>query len=219
MKHIQSQDDGQMIYHGLLDSLEELDRLDEGLAAMRARHGNPPDRFTPATLSTLIRIILGQQISRAVADTLWQRLHQHNLSNSPELARASYEQLQELGLSRRKSEYIIDIARAEQDGRLDLSALNRASAEDFSAELIQYRGIGSWTISNYRLFCLGDFDAWPGNDLALMEAVRRLRELEYRPSVSMMDKIAQRWTPYRGAAALLLWHLYAVWVRNARPLS
>ena len=198
-------------------ALSCLDKLDADLASARKTYGNPPDRFEPATFPSLVRIILGQQISRQVAKVLWQRLQKNGWQEADTLASLNFDELQSVGLSRRKAEYVIELARAETDGRLNLKQLNKQPAEKFSAKLIGFRGIGSWTISNYRLFCLSDFDAWPGNDLALMKVVKRLKMLDRLPTHSEMDKIARRWQPYRGAAALLLWHLQSCLVGNGRP--
>ena len=198
-------------------ALSCLDKLDDDLASARKTYGNPPDRFEPATFPSLVRIILGQQISRQVAKVLWQRLQKNGWQEADALASLNFDELQSVGLSRRKAEYVIELARAETDGRLNLKQLNKQPAEKFSAKLIGFRGIGSWTISNYRLFCLSDFDAWPGNDLALMEAVKRLKMLDRRPTHSEMDEFAIQWQPYRGAAALLLWHLRSCVDGNGTP--
>ena len=201
----------------LLEALQELDQQDPHLAAARQRFGNPPDRFEPASFASLVRIILGQQISRQVAVALWGRMTERGWTKAELLAALAYEDLQAVGLSRRKAEYIIDLARAEVSGELDLDSLNNKPSEAFCDKLISYRGIGGWTVSNYRLFCLGDFNAWPGNDLALMEAVKRLKQLEARPTHAEMDKFAEGWQPYRGAAALMLWHIYGCLVRDGTP--
>ena len=198
-------------------ALSCLDKLDDDLASARKTYGNPPDRFEPATFPSLVRIILGQQISRQVAKVLWQRLQKNGWQEADTLASLNFDELQSVGLSRRKAEYVIELARAETDGRLNLKQLNKQPAEKFSAKLIGFRGIGSWTISNYRLFCLSDFDAWPGNDLALMKVVKRLKMLDRLPTHSEMDEFARQWQPYRGAAALLLWHLHSCLVGNGTP--
>jgi len=203
----------------LIKALRNLDKLDADLANAKKTYGNPPDRFEPATFPSLVRIILGQQISRQVAVVLWKRLQTNGWQEADTLAGLEYDNLQSIGLSRRKAEYVIDLARAETDGRLDLQQLNNQPAKEFSTKLISFRGIGSWTVSNYRLFCLADFDAWPGNDLALMEAVKRLKILDRRPTHIEMDEFAHRWHPYRGAAALLLWHLYSCFARDGSPTA
>jgi len=201
----------------LESALAALDRLDPDLKSARATYGNPPDRFEQASFSTLVRIILGQQISRAVASHLWERMKAKGWQDEHGLKGLAYEDLQAIGLSRRKAEYILDLASAINSNSLDFETLNSQDRQIFRQRLIAHRGIGDWTINNYRLFCLADLDAWPGNDLALMEAVKRLKSLDARPSHKEMDQIAAGWAPYRGAAALLLWHLYACLVRDSRP--
>ena len=74
--------------------------------------------------------------------------------------------------------------------------------------LINIKGIGQWTINNYKIFALQDIDAWPTADLALQEAVKIIKQLNNRPNQDEMEKIGKTWKPYRGAAALFLWHLY-----------
>lgn len=203
----------------LIKALSCLDDQDVDLANARKTHGDPPDRFEPATFSSLVRIIVGQQISRQVAVVLWTRLQTKGWLETETLALLDYEDLQAVGLSRRKAEYIIDLARAEANGALDLIRLNKQPAKQFSAKMLEFRGIGNWTVSNYRLFCLADFNAWPGNDLALMEAVKRLKTLAKRPTHGEMDYFACQWQPYRGAAALLLWHLYSCLSKNGEPTA
>ncbi len=203
----------------LLLALKALDDLDTDFKVARACWGNPPDRFIQSGFPALARIILGQQISRAVANNLWGRFVERNWQEAQTLAALNYEALQDIGLSRRKAEYIIDLARAEAQGELNLAKLEKQPADIFTQTLIGYRGVGNWTVYNYRLFCLVDLDAWPGNDLALMEAVKRLKKLSERPSHTEMDELAQSWAPYRGAAALMLWHLYACLVRDGRPVG
>ena len=138
------------------DALQALDRLDAEIKAARARWGNPPDRFSQPGFSALVRIILGQQISRAVANTLWSRMTEHNWCDAPSLAALDYTALQNIGLSRRKAEYIIDLARAEAEGRLDLEALGQQPAEIFTQKLIAYRGLvaGRSAITDYSVWLI-----------------------------------------------------------------
>jgi len=203
----------------LLSALEELAQLDPDMRFVLTHFGPPPDRFHDGGFKALARTIVGQQISRAVADKIWQKMTDASWVEDTQLAKLDYEKLQEIGLSRRKAEYIIDLARAVDIGQLNLAELKKKPAEEFYQILCNYRGIGHWSASNYRLFCLADLDAWPGNDLALMEALRLLKKLESRPTHDEMNKAAEQWKPWRGAAALLLWHLYACEVRNARPMG
>ena len=118
------------------------------------------------------------------------------------------------GLSRRKAEYLIGLATEINAGTLDLPALADLPGDEVQTRLTRIRGIGSWTADNYRLFALADLDAWPVNDIALQEGMKLLKSLEIRPSAPELEVIAEHWRPYRGAGALVLWHLYGILVRN-----
>ena len=74
--------------------------------------------------------------------------------------------------------------------------------------MLPIKGIGQWTINNFKLFALQDVNAWPSADLALQEAIKILLNLIKRPSQIEMENLGQNWEPYRGAAALFLWHFY-----------
>ena len=204
--------------HQLSSALDQLAAKDPDIAAARAAYGDPPDRMVAPGYSTLARIILGQQISRAVAETLWQRLDSASWTEAPALAVRQPDELLQLGISRRKAEYLIDLAKACQSGELDFDALGQMPGEAVQEMLTQFRGIGNWTADNYRLFALADFDAWPGNDLALQEGMRLLKQLNTRPGPDQMDALADAWRPVRGAGALMLWHIYAASRRPGAPV-
>ncbi|MGC6518099.1 MAG: DNA-3-methyladenine glycosylase family protein [Candidatus Puniceispirillaceae bacterium] len=197
-----------------LDSLADKDR---DIRSALAVCGYPQDRSMPQGYESLARIIIGQQISRILATNIWQRLEARKWTSAEVIAELPLEDLQKTGLSLRKAEYLSGLAKAVLSGDLDLPGLAHCDGEIVRSRLVEYRGVGNWTADNYRLFALQDMDAWPGNDLALQEAMRRLKSLPARPSAKEMDKLASDWVPYRGAGALFLWHLYAIEVRNATP--
>ena len=88
------------------------------------------------------------------------------------------------------------------------------NGDDVQKRLTEIRGIGAWTANNFRLFALGDLDAWPANDLALQEGMKRLKNLVERPSAKDLLALGDAWRPFRGAGALMLWHLYGILVRK-----
>ena len=94
------------------------------------------------------------------------------------VVRLTVEEMMQVGLSRRKAEYMIGIAKEITSGRLNIQELASLPGEDVQARLVAIRGIGAWTADNFRLFALADMDAWPVNDVALQEAMRRLKSLE-----------------------------------------
>ena len=196
-------------------ALDQLAAIDADIAAALSRFGPPPDRSLPANYETLARSIIGQQISRAAASAIWTRMRDQDQSSAPIIAAKQPDDLMPFGLSRRKAEYLIGIADEIQSGRLDLAALAEMSSQDVQIRLVEIRGIGAWTADNFRLFALGDMDAWPANDIALQEGMKRLKLLNERPNGKMLEKLGDAWRPYRGAGALMLWHIYGILVRKA----
>jgi DNA-3-methyladenine glycosylase II len=196
-------------------ALDKLAAIDADIAAALSRFGPPSDRSLPASFETLARSIIGQQISRAAASAIWTRMRDQDQSSAPIIAAKQPDDLMPFGLSRRKAEYLIGIADEIQSGRLDLAALAEMSGEDVQKRLVEIRGIGAWTANNFQLFALGDMDAWPANDIALQEGMKRLKLLDERPNGKMLEKLGEAWRPYRGAGALMLWHIYGILVRKA----
>ena len=196
-------------------ALDQLAAIDADIAAALSRFGPPPDRSLPASFETLARSIIGQQISRAAASAIWTRMRDQDHSNAPIIASKQPDDLMPFGLSRRKAEYLIGIADEIQSGRLDLPSLAEMSGGDVQKRLVEIRGIGAWTADNFRLFALGDMDAWPANDIALQEGMKRLKSLDERPNGKMLETLGEAWRPYRGAGALMLWHIYGILVRQA----
>ena len=196
-------------------ALDQLAAIDADIAAVLSRFGPPPDRSLPANFETLARSIIGQQISRAAASAIWARMRDQDQSSAPIIASKQPDDLMPFGLSRRKAEYLIGIADEIQSGRLDLASLAKMSGEDVQKRLVEIRGIGAWTADNFRLFALGDMDAWPANDIALQEGMKRLKSLDERPNGKMLETLGEAWRPYRGAGALMLWHIYGILVRPA----
>jgi len=130
------------------------------------------------------------------------------------VAGAGIEEMMMTGLSRRKAEYLIGIADEIASGRLDIDSLADMPGEDVQKRLVAIRGVGAWTADNFRLFALADMDAWPVKDVALQEAMRILKSLDARPTAEEMEILGEAWRPWRGAGALVLWHLYAIEVRK-----
>ncbi len=195
-------------------ALDKLSALDPDIADAVKKFGPPEDRSLPANFDTLARSVIGQQISRAAATAIWHRMQEQNIQKPDIIAAMPVEQVMQAGLSRRKAEYLIGIADEITSGRLNLGSLHQLSGDGVQKRLIEIRGIGAWTADNFRIFALGDMDAWPVNDLALQEGMKRLKNLDARPNSEQMKQLGAKWKPYRGAGALMLWHIYGILVRR-----
>lgn len=195
-------------------ALAGLAALDPDVSRALATYGPPPDRSLPIGYETLARAIVGQQVSRAAASSIWVRMANDGVTDEAVIAQKTPDDMMQSGLSRRKAEYLIGIAQEIVNGTLDLPGLSAMRGEDVQKRLVKIRGIGEWTADNYRLFALADMDAWPVNDIALQEGMKILKSLNTRPDAKQLQSMGDAWRPYRGAGALVLWHIYGVVVRK-----
>lgn len=199
-------------------ALDSLGRAVPRFAEIRTVIGDPHLRRWPTGFATLVEVIAGQQVSTASADAIFGRLKAAIVPMTPAtMLAASDETLRACGLSRQKMAYVRDLAVRQDDGRLDLDALEAADDEAFITGLTEVKGIGRWTAEIYLLFALGRGDVWPSADLALAVGAHRLFDLADRPTPAHLRALAEDWRPWRGAAAHMLWHTYHHFSRPRSP--
>ena len=192
----------------MLTAFYENKKKDENLKKIFDKFGLPDNRAIEKNFKSIAKIIIGQQISTNVAKKIYEKLSQNNMLDEEILSKASIEELKHFGLSTQKSFYIKNLAILSLNNQLDISSLDKLSSEKVTDLLLPIKGIGQWTINNFKIFALQDVNAWPSADLALQEAMKILLNLIKRPSQIEMENLGQNWEPYRGAAALFLWHFY-----------
>lgn len=181
------------------------------MAAVANRTGAPPLRRFEPGFEGLARIVVGQQLSVASANAIWQRTIAAVSPFTPALMLvASDEALRGAGLSAGKVRTLRALAQAIVSDGLDLAALARADDDMVRDRLTVVSGIGPWTADIFGMFCLGRADAWAPGDLALQLAIQQVMTLDTRPSASETVDIAERWRPWRGVAARLLWAHYGL---------
>ena len=193
----------------ILNSFKKLSELDDDLKYIINKYNLPDSRKESNTFETLMRIIIGQQISRKAAESIYQKLKEKKITTYKNFLNTDDKYLKNLGLSFRKIIYIKDLAKNIYEKKINLNRFKKSSSEVVYNSLIKIKGIGKWTINNYQLFVLEDCDAWPGGDLAVQEAIKSLKNLDVRPNENESNNIAEKWRPFRGSAALLLWHFYS----------
>ena len=158
---------------------------------------------------TLLRTIVGQQVSVAAARSMWAKL-EAAYGAPPDLSailEASDEDLRVAGISRQKAGYARSLAELVLSGELKLDSLP-ADDEEAVALLTKIKGIGRWSAEIYLLFAEGRADVWPAGDLAVQVEIGRLLGMPEKPTEKQMRELAEPWRPYRGAAAILAWHSY-----------
>lgn len=190
-------------------AVEALAEREPAFAQVLVKHGIPEPRVSPPGATTLLRTIVGQQVSVAAARSMWAKL-EAAFGSPPELARllvASDEDMRTAGMSRQKAGYIRSLAELVISGELDLAALPEEN-EEAIALLTRIKGIGRWSAEIYLLFAEGRPDVFPAGDLAVQVELGRLMGFEEKPTEKQLREIGERWRPHRGAAAVLAWHSY-----------
>ncbi|MCW6509951.1 DNA-3-methyladenine glycosylase family protein [Lichenifustis flavocetrariae] len=197
--------------------LNGLARVDPaGSAAMTALAGRPALRANRSGFEGLAATIVAQQVSTASAAAIFARFAVALIPLTPEtVLRAEVDLLRGCGLSAAKIRTLRTVAQAIADGALPLDRLADLPVDDAHARLVALKGIGPWTADVFLLFCLGHPDAFPAGDLALQEAARLVFGGDARPSARDLTAMAERWRPFRGVAAYLLWGCYRA-LRGAR---
>ncbi|MCC2978988.1 DNA-3-methyladenine glycosylase family protein [Sphingomonas sp. IC4-52] len=189
-----------------VDALVQIEPL---FGSALARVGYPPTRIRERGYVTLMRTIVGQQVSVKAADAMWRKLT--DLVGEPidlaRIGRASDDELRAAGISRQKSAYLRSLAEEVLSGRLDFANLPEDD-EAAIAQLVQVKGVGRWSAEIYLLFAEGRRDIWPAGDLAVQIEIGKILGHEARPSEKLTRAWAEAWRPHRGAAAIFAWHHY-----------
>lgn len=190
----------------IINSFNEIAKIDNDFLKVIEKFGIPLYKKEKNNFRTLMKIIISQQISKKSAESIYSKLIDVNILTADDFLNSNSVILKNTGLSSQKINYIKNLAIKIQQKDINLSLFRKLPSESVYNSLISIKGIGKWTINNYKLFVLQDLDAWPGGDLALQEAIKILKNLEKRPNENEANLFAKNWVPYRGSAALLLWH-------------
>lgn len=193
----------------LLRAVRLLSRRDPDVGRVVRRFGAPPMWAREAGFSTLLHIILEQQVSLASA----RAAHNKLLATASPLTPQCFLELDDatlktVGFSRQKSGYGRHLAQSIIEGTLDLQSLHTMSDDDVRSELVRIKGIGQWTADVYLLMVLRRPDIWPIGDLALAVAAQSVKRLKSRPSPQKLEQLGRAWRPWRAVAARILWHHY-----------
>jgi DNA-3-methyladenine glycosylase II len=187
---------GDPVMAALVESIGPLDR------GARLR-GRPDDAY-----GSLVRTIVGQQLSMKAARTIYARLialFGDNLPTPAELIAAEEAALRAAGLSRQKIGYLRDLAARVQNGELELDALHELPDEEVSARITAVKGLGQWSADMFLMFHLRRPDVLPAGDLGIRRAVEKVYRLPGLPDQDALRILAEPWRPWRTLACLYLW--------------
>ena len=195
------------------------ERLRDGIDAVAGREpaiaraldqvGYPEPRIRETGYQTLLRTLVGQQVSVAAAASVWRKLEAELGADTPAeaLLARDFDALRACGLSRQKQGYARSLCELVVAEELDFSALP-ADDDEAIAQLMRIKGIGRWSAEIYLLFAEGRPDIWPAGDLAVQAGLGKLLGLPERPDEKATRALAEPWRPHRGAAAIFTWHCY-----------
>lgn len=191
------------------NGLDAIAALEPAVANAIQLAGYPEPRIRERGHATLLRTIVGQQVSVAAAASVWRRLEEF-LGGQVEpdrLLDARFDELRACGLSRQKQGYARSLCELVVTGAIDFDSLPDDD-EEAIATLTQIKGIGRWSAEIYLLFAEGRHDIWPAGDLGVQAGLHKILNLAERPSEKETRALAENWRPHRGAAAIFTWHVY-----------
>ena len=190
--------------------LDALVQLDPRLEPVREIAGEVPLRLGQPGFAGMVSIIVSQLLSVASADAIHKRVVSVLGDVSAErFLEIEEEQVRNCGLSGGKYRTMCTIAEAELSGALDYTQLPDLEIGAAMVELTKLKGIGPWTAEIYLLSSVGHADVFPAGDLALQKMVGHALGRKKKPDEKQTRKIAAKWSPYRGAAARLMWRYFA----------
>ena len=182
---------------------------DPAFARALAIAGYPEPRIRPTGYATMLRTIVGQQVSVAAAASMWRKLEALVGEDVPAAAilAQDFDALRACGLSRQKQSYIRSLCELIVSGELDFDDLPKDD-EEAIADLTRIKGVGRWSAEIYLLFAEGRPDILPAGDLAVQAGIGRILGMEERPSEKDIRILGEKWRPHRGAVAIFTWHCY-----------
>jgi DNA-3-methyladenine glycosylase II len=164
-------------------------------------------RKIPNPFEALIDGIITQQISDSAGQAIALRFRQffNGKFPTPQMILEYNEiELKSVGLSRMKSQYILDISQKVINGELNFKKFTKLEDEEIISELIKIRGIGRWTAEMYLIFGLGRKDIFPLGDLGLINGIKKIYSLN-NPDISDIKNISNKWKPYRTFGTWYIW--------------
>lgn len=185
--------------------ISHLMKKDKRLGDAIARIGHVSRTVESDLFTSVIHQIIGQQISMAAQRTVWKRFCDAvGDVTAANVCAKTAEELQSLGMSRRKAEYILDFSRKVHAGEFDIDALSDMDDQAVKDALCALRGIGPWTAEMLMIFCMQRPDIVSYGDLAILRGMRMLyrkREIDRKT----FDRYCKRYSPYGSVASLYLW--------------
>jgi DNA-3-methyladenine glycosylase II len=193
-------------FHSLCNNLANKDKH---LRSILKQYGHPPVWTRTGSFQTLIHFILEQQVSLASARAALNKLKGRiGIITPAKLLSLSDEELKACYFSRQKMVYARCLAQAIISKQINLKTLSTLEDAEIRQQLKTIKGIGDWTVDVYLLFALQRTDIFPLGDLAMVNALKEVKQLSKQTNQEELLKLSEPWRPYRSIASMLLWHYY-----------
>ncbi len=193
-------------FHRFCDTLS---RKDKDLELILSQYDYPPMWVRPASFKTLIHIILEQQVSLVSAKAAMNKLQTRiGIITPKKLLALNDGEMRSCYFSKQKTIYARHLAEVIISKQLNLKKLTNSRDAEVRKELKRIKGIGDWTADVYLLFALQRTDVFPVGDLAMIKALKEVKQLPEQTLKEKFLEVAEKWRPYRSIAAMILWHYY-----------
>ncbi len=194
-------------------ALEHFKQIDPHFyKATLSLHAALPDllvakRTRAQLFESLVSIVVSQQLGTAAANTIFARVKKacDGRLTSLSVRKVKSERLRTAGLSDAKTKTLKAIATSIEGGSLDLLALKKVSEAEAAKILMGIWGLGPWSVEMFMMFALGRADVFSTGDLGIIRAMETLYNLPKGTSRETLNAIAEKWSPHRTYACLLLW--------------
>lgn len=182
-------------------------RKDRKLAKVIDRIGEFNLSLTKNPYESLVEAIITQQLSAKAADSISTKFRTiyGKFPKPSDVMETSDAKLRKAGLSYMKVSYIKNLSKKVESKEIRLSYMKNLSDEEIIVQLTQVKGIGRWTAEMFLIFSLGRLDVLPVGDLGLRKGIKNLYSLEELPEKEQIERIAEKWRPYRSVATWYLW--------------
>jgi len=188
-----------------------LKKNDKILKTLIDRVGQYEPKFHNASIKSLYQIIISQSLSKEASEKIFNRFETLvGIDCVPkQIIALSNSELRKIGLSQQKIKTIKTLSKLVISQKITIEYLIRVSDEDIINSLTSIKGIGIWSAQIFLIFCLKRMDILPLNDVWLSRSIQREYNMTSLPTPSKIERIGQKWKPYRSIAAWYLWKGYS----------
>lgn len=188
--------------------MSHLKKKDRKIAGIIERMGYIELEWEPGDYQALVRSFISQQISGSAADSIYGKfigLYSGRMPTPKEFLKTPEKKIRGVGISPQKYSYIKDLSERIVSRKLSLQGLKRMPDDEVIEMLDEVKGIGRWTAEMFLIFSLNRADVFPSDDLGIIKAVQKAYGLRKLPDRKRLDKMSEKWRPYRSVATIYLW--------------